>query len=56
MGQLERDVYVKFDVYINMLEYEKVRSGKGEFAGRFMNVLQMHKREVAEDNIIVGLD
>uniref|UniRef100_A0A6V7QWC5 Tyrosinase copper-binding domain-containing protein n=1 Tax=Ananas comosus var. bracteatus TaxID=296719 RepID=A0A6V7QWC5_ANACO len=42
--ELEKDVFVKFDVYINSPEHEGVGPEASEFAGSFVHVPHKHKK------------
>ncbi|XP_039140064.1 polyphenol oxidase, chloroplastic-like [Dioscorea cayenensis subsp. rotundata] len=41
--EFDRDLYVKFDVYVNTPEEEGVAPGSSEFAGSFVNVPRKHQ-------------
>lgn len=53
--EFDRDLFIKFDVYINTPEEQGVDPGSSEFAGSFVNVPHKHKHSKKEKKLKTNL-
>ncbi|KAJ0983091.1 hypothetical protein J5N97_011346 [Dioscorea zingiberensis] len=49
--EFDRDLYVKFDVFVNTPEEQGVEPGSSEFAGSFVNVPRRHQMKMGEKTL-----